>query len=402
MHYSGTEKFILNLASMFQKLGNQVKVITYSFYEDSFYNQSAGKILISEFTYRGIPVLAFRNRRIPEDINLALHNSDFSKVSSELIAKEAPDIVHVGHPMRVGELIKALEPFRIPYLVTLTDFFLICPKVILFSSKNVLCAGPDGGDACLTLCPELQNNFITNRLAFAKDVLFKAKKVIAPSIFLASVFKKEFENLDLKIINHGLDFAAVKINRRNNKAGDNIVFCYAGTLAPHKGIHILISAFKKIISNRVSLKVYGSGPDELYINSLKAMAKGDERIECCGTFSEHQFGDIFSKVDAVVIPSLCYESYSMVLHEALACNVPVIVSKAGGMAEKIRDCVNGFTFTVGDSKNLKEILENMANNAELINTLRANIKYQVIATTEQEAYAYEREYRKILTKRNDG
>jgi hypothetical protein len=43
--YTGTEKFILNLASMMQKAGNKVKVVTYSFYEDSIYDQARGAIL---------------------------------------------------------------------------------------------------------------------------------------------------------------------------------------------------------------------------------------------------------------------------------------------------------------------------------------------------------------------
>jgi len=41
--YTGTEKFVLNLSGMVQKAGSRVKVITYSFYPDSFYYQPAEK-----------------------------------------------------------------------------------------------------------------------------------------------------------------------------------------------------------------------------------------------------------------------------------------------------------------------------------------------------------------------
>jgi hypothetical protein len=53
--YTGTEKFVLNLSGMVQKAGNRVKVITYSFYEDSFYDQRRGEILCKDFLYKGIP-----------------------------------------------------------------------------------------------------------------------------------------------------------------------------------------------------------------------------------------------------------------------------------------------------------------------------------------------------------
>ena len=395
MHYTGTEKFVLQTATMMQKFGNKVKVITYSFYEDSFYDRSMGNILLKEFSFKGIPVLAFKYKKAPLDLSYGIENKDLSKIADELITKEKPDIVHVGHPMRVHELIRPLKTFGIPCVLTLTDFWLMCPKGILTNSRNDLCGGPKGGAICRDFCPEFSEKFIINRLNVARDIIVNAKLIVSPSKFVASMFKKEFIESRIKVINHGISYSKIKKNNKNYKKEDKLIFCYAGSLNDHKGIHILIDAFKRIKSNNATLKIFGSGSNPLYVNSLFDMAKEDKRIEFCGVYSEDQVGNIFSNVDVVIVPSLWYENYPLVLHEALAGNVPVIASNAGGMAEKIKDGINGFSFPVGDVKALKTIIGRIITTPEILNNLKENIKGSSIPTIEQEAYAYHRIYKSM-------
>ena len=98
----------------------------------------------------------------------------------------------------------------------------------------------------------------------------------------------------------------------------------------------------------------------------------------------------------MIIPSLWYENYPLVLHEALASNVPVIATDAGGMSEKIKDGENGFLFPIGDSDTLYEIMDAVREEPEVLNTLKENIEDMFIPTVEQEAYSYEREYKRAV------
>ena len=94
-------------------------------------------------------------------------------------------------------------------------------------------------------------------------------------------------------------------------------------------------------------------------------------------------------LDVLVIPSVCYESYSLILHEALASNVPTIVSALGGMLEKINDGINGFTFEPGSSADLFKKIKLILANPQILNELKQNItKMMVVPTVEQEAYKY--------------
>ena len=397
--YTGTEKFVLNLSRMMQKAGNRVKVITYSFYEDSFYDQRRGEILCKEFLYNGIPILAIKHKQLPDDIHHAIGNTAITEIADDLIRMEQADIVHIGHTMRVGALAQALKPLGIPYILTLTDFFLACPKVNLVPSRQALCSGPEQGEACGKLCPELQSDYIQQRLEFAKNILLNARMLVAPSAFVAGVFMREFPGLAVKVVHHGLSFERLKRNQRTYARGDRIVFCYAGSFNPHKGTHVLVEAFKRLNPSNAVLKIYGSGPNEAYVKSLTSMAVTNGNIEFCGVFPESQAGEVLSNVDVVVVPSLCYENYPMTLHEALACNIPVIATNLGGMAEKIKDGFNGFLFKMGDSRHLQTVLEAIVNDPAVLNPLKRNISSMMIQGVEQEAYTYARAYRSLWNDR---
>ena len=393
--YTGTEKFVLNLATMMQKAGNRVKVITYSFYEDSFYDHRRGELLGKEFFYKGIPVLAIKHKQLPDDLHHAIGNTALAEIADDLINVEKPDIVHIGHTMRVGALAQALQPRGIPYLLTLTDFFLACPKVNLIPSRQPLCGGPEQGVACGKLCPELQSDYIHQRLASARNILFNARMLVAPSAFVAGVFMREFPGLAVKVVHHGLGFERLKRNQRTYANGDRIVFCYAGSFNPHKGTHVLVEAFKRLNPSNALLKIYGSGPDESYVKRLTSMAATNGNIEFCGVFPESQTGEVLSNVDVVVVPSLCYENYPMTLHEALACNIPVVATNLGGMAEKIKDGFNGFLFEMGNSRDLQTVLEAIVSDPAVLNRLKRNTSGMMIEGVEQEAYSYARAYRSL-------
>jgi glycosyltransferase involved in cell wall biosynthesis len=296
--------------------------------------------------------------------------------------------------MRLAPFAEAAMDFKIPYILTLTDFWTICPRITLQTSRGgMLCAGPEGGRACAQYCPEMQSTYIKDRLATAKLILSGAKALVSPSRFLASVFEKEFPDLKIQIIPHGMDLRHLKMNSRKYCPGDGITFSYCGGFSPHKGVHLLLKAFRELSSGNVQLKLYGTSfHEDDYFRLLQDIAGRDERVHFCGSYAEEKVGDVMSGADVLVIPSLWYENYPLVLHEALACNVPVVSSNIGGMAEKIRDSVNGFTFQVGDEQDLRAKLKRIVDNPGILNELKEKMKGYVPPRAEEEAYMYQRLY----------
>lgn len=392
---SGTEKFIYNIAFMTQKNGHKVKVITYSFNDKTFFDHEENGILWKEFVYKGIPVLAFQIKEQPLDLHISLVDNSSYAFAKRIIAEEAPDVIHMGHPMRVHQFIAAAKDLGVPLVTTLTDFFLICPRVILAPTKDTLCSGPENGEACKRLCRDLGERFISDRLNVGKKILRSADVIASPSKFLAQIFMNEVEDLQIHINNHGMRYANIKQNQKIYTQSSRIVFGFTGYIQYHKGVQVLIRAFTGIENPDAELFIYGPG-EEGFLNQLKEIAHGDNRIVFKGPFLPEQVAEIYQEVDVLVIPSICYESYSLVLHEALASNVPVIASDLGGLSEKIKSGVNGLAFIPGDVDDLREKMISILNDRESLNRYKENINNEMnIPNVEQEAYWYQRVYRAL-------
>ncbi len=96
-------------------------------------------------------------------------------------------------------------------------------------------------------------------------------------------------------------------------------------------------------------------------------------------------------VDWVVVPSIWWENSPLVIQEAFMHRRPVICSDIGGMAEKVRDGVNGLHFVVGDPYSLAEMIEYAVSAPELWDRLRGQIEgpYSMEAHLEVLTGAYE-------------
>ena len=98
----------------------------------------------------------------------------------------------------------------------------------------------------------------------------KAELVISPSRFLGTIFENEFSDLEIKTVSHGLRYTTLSRNEKRYMKGDRVVFCYAGSLNHHKGVHTLIDAFKKAIATE---RVQKWAKDNYYLLSGKTGAE---------------------------------------------------------------------------------------------------------------------------------
>ncbi|WP_159448149.1 glycosyltransferase [Papillibacter cinnamivorans] len=166
-----------------------------------------------------------------------------------------------------------------------------------------------------------------------------------------------------------------------------MTFCYAGSLTRHKGVHLLLDAFRGLKGDGTGLLIYGSGPGE-YERRLRALAGDDGRIRFMGVYAPEDTASVFGGCDVVVIPSVWYENYPLVMHEALMSRVPVLASGIGGMSEKIKDGWNGNTFRVGDVEDLRQKMRDIVAHPSVLNQYKENLSGLLLPTVEQEASRY--------------
>jgi glycosyltransferase involved in cell wall biosynthesis len=388
-HYTGTERVTLQIAKQIQFMGNFVSVLTYEPNNtiDGFVSFD-NHVSKSEYQFETIPVIAFKTDEKKRDYNI--YQKSLEKYLKPII-KEF-DLVHIIHPMRLGSVMKVCSDLNIPTILTLTDNWLLCPQGLL--TKNMqLCDGPDAGKKCQSACS--YGDEILSRYSDAKSFLNAADMVFVGCEFLKENIQMNNWRHDIQVNMYSVDFSYVKPEVQEN---DEIVFAFIGSLIWQKGAHILINSFKKIKSDKIKLKIFGSGVEgDVYPERVLSMIKDDTRIEYCGIFEYHDLPEIMNKISVVVIPSLYKEIYPLVMQLSFAYKKPVIASKIGGLPESILDGINGYLFEIGNVQQLTSILSMISDNPEILTKLKKNIHNP--PRIEEEAFIYENAYRQLLSKK---
>lgn len=144
---------------------------------------------------------------------------------------------------------------------------------------------------------------------------------------------------------------------------DKKVLLFAGRLTKDKGVHLIIQALGELRTTfpQLVLVIAGSswyGGDSLteYVAKLTELAANQkEAIIFTGFVPPQQMPEIFLLGDVFICPSTWPEPFGRVNIEAMACGLPVVASKRGGIPEVIQDSYSGFL--VEDNIDLKAYVQ---------------------------------------------
>ena len=388
-HYTGTERFTLNLAQQMSRMGHLPLVMTYErdAGEHEGFTPIHADVLMKRYSFETVPVISFMQTRTRTFYELT--DSSIEEAFKRLHIK--CDIVHICHPMWLSSVANACQEGGIPIVLTVTDPTLLCPRSLIDIGLR-LCNGPMKGKKCIRRC-HLENNII-QRYQEALNLFNMADEVTTSSEFTRSLFRRNGWTRRIRIVAHSVDYNYVRRPELTNQGSREVSFGYIGTISWHKGLHILVNAFRKVKSRNLRLNIYGSVNEDLqYGNEIVRVAKEDTRIEFRGSFDIVNSAEVMNNVSVLVVPSVYYDNYPLVTLMALAYKTPVIGSDIGGIPEVIQHGKNGFLFKPGNSDELASLIKRIAAKPELLKRLRENIVSP--RRVEEEALDYENIYRKL-------
>lgn len=174
-----------------------------------------------------------------------------------------------------------------------------------------------------------------------------ADKVLAVSIFLKKEMSKYGVKVDGVIPNY-IDDDFFDLNK-NNIINKKFTFFALGRITKEKGIDTLLRAFAKVFKNSsdVVLKIGGTGKDMDLMVGLANELGIQDGIEWLGRLSRTEVRTILTECDIFVNASI-YETFGVVVSEALCCGKPVISTKCGGVEDMVFDKQNGILIPVGN------------------------------------------------------
>lgn len=277
-----------------------------------------------------------------------------------LIGELRPELIHVHHAAKFGmSLFTLIEQVRLPVVVTLPDYWLLCPGILRqCQGDRARCARECCGDIRLAnRSPVAAAAYLAMRRRQLRRFVRRSRPVLAAiSDSTRNTFAQEGFPAELLVTRKwGIDQAGLReqVARSGRPPGPPRI-SYIGSMRSHKGCHVLLEAFLRSKPN-ASLYFYGGG-DADYVRSLRQQA-GDADVQFHGAFDHASIPSILAASDIVVIPSVWEETYCLVAQEAMAARKPVIASNVGGMADRITHGVNGFLVEPDDPASLADQLK---------------------------------------------
>ncbi|SEO02750.1 1,4-alpha-glucan branching protein domain-containing protein [Paenibacillus sp. OV219] len=160
---------------------------------------------------------------------------------------------------------------------------------------------------------------------------------------------------------------------------DEKIIFYVGRMVREKGVHVLLESIPAVLAVCPEAKfvLAGRGPmlDEL---KFRAFELGiSDKVFFPGFIDDSARNRLFRSAYAAVFPSL-YEPFGIVAIEAMAAQLPVIVSGVGGLAEIVQDGEDGFTVLPGDVQSLSSRLIMMLQDESNAEAMARNAFHKVL------------------------
>jgi glycosyltransferase involved in cell wall biosynthesis len=377
-HVGGTELYTQSVARALASSGQQA---------DIFYRHHAPGQGLEHRTDEGVELWSAWSgpenptRRFMATFGDAGIERSFERVLDDI----RPDLVHVQHLMGLPtRVIFSIRRRGIPVVVTLHDFWWVCANAQLLTNYGrQICDGPclwlncgrcvlaRAGAGRLWPAAPLLTPLLAARARRLRAILLGADVLIAPTAFVRDWYTAhDVPPERSQVLPHGIEGPETPV--QVSRSGRPVRFACIGGLTWQKGVHVLVDAFNRL-KGRAELWIAGdASADPTYAGNLRAAASDGVRF--LGPLSRRQVWECLAQVDALIVPSLWYEAFSLIVHEAFAAGVPVVASRLGALAEVVRDGVDGVLVLPGDTDAWRGALQRLVDDPASLNRLRVGVR----------------------------
>ncbi len=327
-----------------------------------------------------------------------------------VVARWQPDLIHFQHCIGLSaELPRLAHELGVPSLLTLHDYWYLCPTVQLLDTRPALCPGSHHAVncfACVRLgdprlarlrrswmyplavrlpapvkaaiaeavelglgrrraaapaaaaavpAPTLaQQTAMAERVAAMRQTLSYPDALTAPSQFVQTLYVEFGIPAErITVMPLGMEVERWRALRGTTapQPGAGVRFTYIGGLLPHKGVAVALEAFRALpgADHRLALHGFMAPEDHRFNRELRRRIAADPRVTWHGPYRhEADLPGILSRTDVLLVPSLWHETFSFVAREALLAGKWVIGADAGALRELIRPGHNGWLAPPGD------------------------------------------------------
>ena len=319
--YGGSGVVATELGIELAALGHEIHFISYS--QPFRLSGREEGIFYHEVPVSNYPLFEFP----PYDLALASRMAEVAEYYNL-------DLLHVHYaiPHSVSALLarqmQAARGRRLPFVTTLhgTDITLV---------------GLDRSYLPITRYAIQESDGVTSISNYLRDETFKSFSITRPIETITN-----FVNCDVYKPIAGDAARAETCERRRLAAPDESILIHVSNFRPVKRVTDVVRIFALVARERpAQLLLVGDGPERSAAEFLAHDLGIQQRVHFLG--KQERVNELLALADLLLMPSEL-ESFGLAALEAMACKVPAIATRVGGVPELIDDGVTGLLYPVGD------------------------------------------------------
>jgi len=371
---SGGGRFhIFNTAEQLEKRGVDYRLVT------TYFNPK--KDVIDRKKVKSFPILAYgdyllRKLRLSDALGWNyMKNNMFDKMASRYIVKETPDIFS-GCSSFSLHTIRALRKYSPDTKIALER----ASAHINVQSRLIADEYKKHG----LKCPGISEKIIKKELMEYDE----SECIIVPSKFVSDTFLSEgIDKNKIVTIPLGVD---IKKFRKVKKTDDVFRVVFVGNLSIQKGVHHLLEAVSGLDLDNFELVLIGKIFDDIrpFLKKYAGFYRHVGHVQHSELYKQYSNSSVF------VLPSI-QDGFGMVVLEAMACGLPVIISNNTGAP--VMDRKDGFIVPTGNAESIRKKIEYLHESPKARDRMAKNAqKHAKLYTWDKYGERVVKQYEKML------
>jgi len=229
------------------------------------------------------------------------------------------------------------------------EHWLVCPTHVLWRHNRELCDSPQ----CFRCAvhyrrpPQLWRN-----LGFLERQLEHVDAFIAKSEFSRKKHKEFGFSKNMEVVPYFLPEKPKKQQSNQESPHNRPYFLFVGRLEKIKGLDDVIPVFADY--PEADLLILGTGE---YEEALKQQATNISNVKFIGRLAPQDLSRYYESAIALIVPSVCFETFGIIIIESFREGTPVIARRIGSFVEIVNQCDGGLLYS--DNNELIEAMREL-------------------------------------------
>ena len=306
-----------------------------------------------------------------------------------LLNKERPDVIHAHnlYPFISPSILPVAKRMGIPVVMTVHNYRLVCPNGLHYSHDEV-CIRCEGGNEYWCVKRNCEGSYFKSLGYALRNWWSRIRRYYLDNINVYICLTNFQRN---QLVRAGVDAEKIHVlpnmveplGQVNGSFEGNYVG-FVGRLSREKGIDTLVEVANR--NNGIEFAAAGS-----YDTMENLSDRVPENFSLLGFCGSERLEEFYNNARFIVLPSVWYEGFPMVLLESMLREKAVVCSNIGGLPDIVEDGVTGLLARPGDAADLGEKIRILWNNPGLCKKMGTAGREKVIRD-----YSKQRHYQTLM------